>query len=213
MESILYIALFIPIFPAIVATFKWKLLIGYQRLFTVMLWIIILISLCGELWSIITRKSNLPFFHLYILIEYIFLVNILKHILQKEIKKSVWQILLIGFSVIWIFNISIGNGWWNFPDYIHALEAFIIIILIVIWFKKILREKTLANPEKTFEFWICAALLFFFSGNFLLFIFSEFLMTIDMVAYKAIWKVHLALNILLYLMYSIALLWVKKTIK
>ena len=213
MESILYIALFIPLLPAIVATFKWKLLINYQRLFTMMLWSILLISLCGELWSIVTRKSNLPFFHLYILIEYIFLINILKYILQKEIKQHVWQTLLIGFSVIWVFNISIGKGWWSFPDYIHALEALIIVTLIVIWFKKILREKILANPEKTFEFWICTALLFFSSGNFLLFVFSEFLMTIDLVAYEALWKVHLALNILLYLMYTVALLWVKRIVK
>ncbi|MBL4604829.1 MAG: hypothetical protein JKY02_03955 [Flavobacteriaceae bacterium] len=123
------------------------------------------------------------------------------------------MIFNLGFLLIWIVNAFIGEGLWGFPDYIHALEAVVVLFLVLRWFLKMLQEKTISNPEKTFEFWICAGLLVFFSGNFLLFIFSKSLLTIEMASYDAIWKVHCILIILLYLIYMVALLWVKKTIK
>lgn len=178
-----------------------------------MLWFIIVISLSGELWVHTLGKSNMLFYHIYILIEYLFLLNIFRLLFNEYLSAKMWQILAIGFTLIWIGNISIHKGWSVFPDYIHTLEAIIILVLVTLWFHKMLKEKTILNPEKTFEFWICTGLLFFFSGNFLLFIFSNFLMTIDMTFYEAIWKVHIILNLMLYSMYSIAILWVKKTIK
>lgn len=192
---------------------KWRLLNKSQRWFTVMLWFIIVISLSGELWVHTLGKSNMLFYHIYILIEYLFLLNIFRLFFNEYLSTKTWQILAIGFTLIWIGNISIDKGWSAFPDYIHTLEAIIILVLVTLWFHKMLKEKTILNPEKTFEFWICTGLLFFFSGNFLLFVFSNFLMTIDMTSYEPIWKIHIVLNLMLYSMYSIAILWVKKTIR
>lgn len=115
--------------------------------------------------------------------------------------------------IIWIVNVLIGEGWWGYPDYIHALEAVLILVIVLWWLLKMLKEKIISQPERTFEFWLCAGLLVFFSGNFLLFVFSNFLLTTDTEVYMAIWKVHSALIISLYLIYTIALLWVKRTTK
>ena len=184
-----------------------------QRWFTIMLWAIVIISLSGEAWQILTVKNNLPFFHTYILIEYLLLIQVFKNIFRESVKKRIWWLLSLGFVLIWVFNVTIGEGWWVFPDYIHILEAIIILIFISIWFLKMLREKEISNPEQTFEFWMCTGLLVFFSGNFLLFVFTNFLLKTDMAVYEAIWKVHCILIILLYILYTVALLWVKKTIK
>jgi len=214
LETILYIALCIPLVPAILASFKWKYLTETQRWFSIMLWGIVIISFFGELWLRTSHDSNLPFFHVYILMEYVFLLNIFRTMFKESVKDFIWLILVIGFSLIWTINIFTGVGWWAFPDYIHVLEAIIIIGLVISWFSKMLNEKIISRPERTFEFWICAGLLLFFSGNFLLFIFSKFIiLTIETAAYEAIWKIHCILIILLYLLYTLALLWVKKPIK
>lgn len=185
----------------------------HQRWFAVLLWFIIIVSFSGRLWTIQTQESNLPFFYIYILIEYLILLQIFRILFQRRIKDSIHLFLTIGFLCIWLINVCTGKGWWTFPDYIHALEAIIIIVLAILWFIKMLKEKTISQPYKTFEFWLCAGLLVFFSGNFLLFVFPKFILNAGNEVFLAIWKVNNILNILLYSIYTIALLWVKKTIK
>jgi len=211
--ELFYIALYIPLIPAIIAIFKWSKMNMSQKIFVGLLWFIVVISFSGRAWALITSSNNLPFFYTYILGELIMLLLIFRLMFNTGIRDRYWATLLVGFSLIWLINVSIGQGWWAFPDYIRALEATIVLIIIILWFLKMLREKIILQPYKTFEFWLCAGLLIFFSGNFLLFVFPKYILTAGEEVFEAIWKVNAILNILLYLMYTIALLWVKKTVK
>ncbi len=206
-------ALLIPLLPAIVAGFKWKWMDNPQRYFSVMLWCIVLISFSGEAWVRTTGESNLPFFHVYILVEYLLLMQVFRLLFAGAVGKRFWAVLAIGFAVVWVINILAGEGWWGFPDYIRALEAIIILVVVSLWFRKMLREKKVLQPERTFPFWMFAGLLLFFSGNFLLFIFPKFLINTGKEVFEAIWIVNAILNILLYTLYTIALLWVRRTVK
>ena len=40
-----------------------------------------------------------------------------------------------------------------------------ILALVVKWFLKMLAEKVIASPIRTFEFWMCAGVLIYFVGN------------------------------------------------
>ena len=213
METLIYIALLIPAIPAILAAFKWSFLSDAQRWFAYLLWMIVGVSFSGEIWNILTKESNLPFYHVYILLEYLILLQVFRCLFKGHIRPAIWNTLSIGFLFIWLGNVLFVEGIWGFPDYIHALEAVVILMVVFKWFSVMLKEKATLHPETTFEFWFFAGLLLFFSGNFLLFLFSEFLLSIEQAAYDVIWKVHCILNILLYILYSIALLWVKKPIK
>ncbi|MEM7087198.1 MAG: hypothetical protein AAF489_13505 [Bacteroidota bacterium] len=191
--------------PAILSLFLWKYMNLGQRWFAILLWFVVAISFAGEIWLWLGGESNLPFFHVYILIECLFIIRIFAFLLNNALTSTARYILSFGFSGLWLVNVLVGEGWRNYPDYIHALEALIILTLVFKWFLKMLREKTITRPQKTFEFWLCTGLLVFFSGNFLLFLFSEFLLTIEMSAYYAIWKLHIILNLVLYLIYTLAL--------
>jgi hypothetical protein len=208
-----YIAFYIPLLPAFFSIIKWQSMNAHQKWFAVLLWFILIISFSGRVWNVITKESNMPFFYIYILIEYLILLQIFRILFQQGVKNFIHVSLAIGFSFIWLINVCTGKGWWTFPDYIHALEAIIIIILVILWFIKMLKEKIILQPYKTFEFWLCAGLLIFFSGNFLLFVFPKFILNAGNEVFLAIWKVNAVLNILLYSIYTIALLWVKKTVK
>ncbi len=207
------LAFYIPLLPAIFAVFKWRSMQVHHRWFAILLWAIVAISFSGRIYSEITKQNNMPFFHCYILVEYVFLLIVFRYMFGQSIKKMVWWILGIGYLIVWIFNVFAGEGWRGFPDYIHALEAVIIVTLVVKWFLNMLREKKVAKPEKTFEFWMCFGLLIALTGNFLLFLFPKFLIDAGKEVFKAIWTVNGILIILLYSAYTIALLWVKKIVK
>jgi len=207
-------ALYIPLLPAAVAIWKWRDLNKSQRWFAVLIWTIVVISLSGELYQTLTVESNnMPFFHTYILLEYLILIQVFRWMFMESISIKTWRALSVGFIIIWLFNVISGEGWWGFPDYIHALEAIILLALVIKWFLKMLREKKITQPQKTFEFWICAGLLLFFSGNFLMFLFPKFLIDTGKEVFEAIWPINCVLIILLYLIYTVALLWIKKTNK
>ncbi|MDC8002453.1 hypothetical protein POV27_00185 [Aureisphaera galaxeae] len=211
--GLVYTAFFITLVPAVLAAFKWRLMQEHQRWFSVLLWFIVVNSFAGWIWTLQTGRSNTPFFYVYILVEYLILLQVYRFMFSESIKKQIWVILAIGFSVIWLIDVFTGKGWWGFPDYIHALEAVILLVIVAKWFLKMLKEKTVLHPEKTFEFWLSAGLLLFFSGNFLLFAFPKLMLTAGKEVFEAIWKVNAILNILLYTIYTVALLWVKRTTK
>ncbi len=211
--ELFYIALCIPILPSILAMIKWSDMDRAQRWFAVLLWLIIVISFAGHIWTAVGYGNNLPFYYIYILVELIILLQIFKLMFGDSIQQRKWLILSLSFLMIWVVNVTYGEGWWVFPNKIRALEAIIIVTIIILWFLKMMRERVILFPYRTFEFWMCTGLLIFFSGNFLLFVFSNYVLNTELEVFMAIWKVNAILNILLYLIYCIALLWVKKTVK
>jgi len=210
---ILELAFYIPVLPATVALWKYPSMREHQKWFAWLLWSIILISFSGDIWLRTTNQNNMPFFHIYILVEYLLLLRIFHLMLEGKYKPWISSVLASGFTLIWLINVLIGEGWWGFPDYIHALEALVILGLVFSWFVKMLKERKILHPERTFEFWMCSGLLIYFTGSFLLFLFPKFLIEAGPEIFATIWKVTSILIILLYLLYTIALLWVKKTIK
>jgi hypothetical protein len=212
-DFIVELAFYIPLLPAALAVFKWRSMHIHQRWFAILLWAIVAISFSSRIYTEMTNQNNMPFFHCYILVEYLLLLLVFRHMFNRSIKDLVWWILAGGFSIVWLVNIFAGEGWWGFPDYIHALEAGVVLVIISIWFRKMLKEKIISKPEHTFEFWICAGLLIFFSGNLLLFIFPKFLLNARKEVFAAVWVMSSILIIILYTFYTIALLWVKKTVK
>lgn len=210
LDIIILLAFYIPLLPAVLAVFVWRYLQVHQRWFAVLLWATMAISFTSRIWILREDYNNMPFFHTYILVEFLLFLMVFRHMFKRSIKDYIWWSLAIGFLILWLINIFAGQGWWGFPDYIHAVEAIVILVLIISWFRKMLREKIVLKPERTFEFWICAGLGIFFSGNLLLFIFPKFLLNAGSEVFEVIWRLNSVLIILLYVTYTIALLWVKK---
>ena len=213
------IAFYIPLLPALLALVKWRSMNASQQWFSILLWLILIISFSGRIWTLETdlwtrKTNNMPFFHVYILVEYLMLLQIFRLFFKGSIKDRIWLLLAVGFTVFWLINVLVLEGWWAFPDYIHVLEVVVMLVIISVWFRKMLKEKVILKPERTFEFWVCAGLVIFFSGNLLLFIFPKFMLDSAWNGmFKAIWRLNSVLIILLYIIYTIALLWVKKKVK
>lgn len=213
MDFFFQLGVYIPLLPALLAFWKWKKLNVYQRWFGFMLGIVALISIAGRVWTLLGNENNLPFFHTYILIECLFLLFIFKSILSDSLPLNLFRLLILSFPIYWIYNVSYGEGLFNYPANSHAIEALIMMGLSVSWFAKVLKEKEIRSIQQTFEFWFATGVIIFYSSNFLFFLFSSFIVKQNHHVFKVIWGVHAILAILLYLIYTIAIRWAVKTPK
>lgn len=152
----------------------------------------------------------MPLFHLYILVETVVLIHIFRKLLRPFIISRMAYTLLISFIVLWIFNISFGDGISGYPTYILPVKAALLIILSISWFIKVQKERKVQHPERLFAFWLSTGVLIYFSGNMLQFTFSNYIFEQRKYVFVAIWDVHAILVILLYLIYTIALIWARK---
>ncbi len=152
----------------------------------------------------------MPFFHLYILVEGVVLMRVFASFLSPFISKKAIYASAAAFIVIWTINVLLYDGFKGYPTYILVVKGVILIILAVSWFVKVQREKKVQHPEKLFAFWLSTGVLLFFSGNMLLFIFSNFIFTQERHVFIALWGTHAILVILLYLIYTIAFIWARK---
>jgi len=207
------IAVYIPVLPALLAALVWRSLWGAPRKFAICLWAIALFSVSGEVWKMFGHDNNLPFFHTYILVEFLLLLLVYKQLLSTARKSFIWLTIGSAFALIWLLNVFFGEGFWEYPNYIHALEAILLIVFAVLWFLKILREKVEKKPAHTFGFWLSTGILMYYTCNLLLFFSSSFVGRQSPAVFDAVWGVHAILVILLHLTYSIAILWALKTPK
>ncbi|GAB5522899.1 MAG: hypothetical protein Roseis2KO_07710 [Roseivirga sp.] len=195
--------------PAVLGSLGWKHFSLDARLCCLLIWFIFLNGAIAFVWELV-YGPNMPFFHLYILVEGVLLMRIFASLLNPFIARKAVYAAAVIFVIIWTINVLFFDGITGYPTYILAIKGITLIILAVSWFAKVLREKKILHPEKLFAFWLSTGVLIFFSGNMLLFIFSNFIFTSQRHVYLAIWGTHAILVILLYILYTIAFIWARK---
>lgn len=174
-----------------------------------MIWFIFINGILAYVGELVF-KTNMPLFHLYILVEAIILMKVFAVLLHPFISSRIVHVAIVSFILLWAFNIFFGDGIMGYPTYILAIEGPMLIILAVGWFVKVQREKKVQHPERLFAFWLSTGVLIFFSGNMLLFTYSNFIFAQRQHVFIAIWDTHAILVILLYLIYTIAIIWARK---
>lgn len=214
MSIFFHIACFAPLVPLLVGLLQpGANMKPHHKWFLVLMAFISLFSITGWVFAYLLIKNNLPFFHIYILIEFLFLWRIFFKILEWNIRSPLSIVISGSFVSFWVINVIWIDGLTTYPTIIHGVEAILLLILAISFFMKLLREKKVARPARTFSFWLSTGVIMFFSSNFLLFVFSGLIANIQREAFMAIWNVHAILTILLYLLYTLAFLWIPKTTK
>ena len=199
----------IPLIPALVGARNWKYCNTEVKVFIVLTWFILINGIAAYAVEKLIG-SNMPLFHLYILVETVVLIHVYKKLLHPFIHTRVHNTLSIAFILLWLFNIILGDGINGYPAYMLPVMAVLLIVLSICWFVKVQREKRVQHPEKLFAFWLSTGVLIYFSGNMLQFTFSNYIFVQRKYVFVAIWDVHAILVILLYLIYTIALIWARK---
>jgi hypothetical protein len=154
------------------------------------------------------KVSNLFLWPIYITVEFGLLLWMYSLVLDQK-----WLTTAKGWSVC-IFTIIVlvrelgqsGQSVW-IDNAGRSIESVIVILLALAYFYKVFQELKVQNLLLEPFFWVSAGLLLFFSGNFLIFVFMNFILLYSKNLNAQIWVIHALMNYMLYITYAIAL-WV-----
>ena len=199
------IGVFIVLLPVLVAYLKKTQLSKAQRLLALMLGIVAANQLVAFALRKFVGTTNLPLYHFYTLIESVLLLMVLQFRLKALLNPRFFTTLAILLGGFTIGNAIFIQGLFTLPTYSRTAEASVMVLLTGVYFYQVTSEMKIRQLERSFWFWLNSGLMVYFAGNLLLFIFSNILAQ-DEVLHYALWSIHAFFNIMLYIVYSIALL-------
>jgi len=194
------------ILPLLVGSFKMK---GFtyqhdQRL----LFLFGIVCLFFEVLSYFTYMigNNLYLLHFYTIIEFSMIASIFS---TTILSKRTTIYLIVGFVSFALLNGFFIEGLNHYNANVRAIECITLIFLSLLFFYQTLNNNKARRLEHLPMFWISVAVLLYFSGNFLVFLISEYALVSERMSFT-IWGIHALINIIKNILFAIAL-WVQPT--
>ncbi|SDG36723.1 hypothetical protein SAMN04487996_1183 [Dyadobacter soli] len=154
------------------------------------------------------KVSNLFLWPIYITVEFALLTWMYSLVLDQKWLTTVRGWMLAAFTAIVLVRELGQQGQSVWIDNAgRSIESVVVILLALSYFYKVFQELKVQNLLVEPFFWVSAGLLLFFSGNFLIFIFMNFILLYSKNLNDQIWVIHSLMNYMLYITYAIAL-WV-----
>jgi hypothetical protein len=184
--------------PFILAIVLFKRFTAAYRVLSIHIFIACAVELASYLMSLY-RQPNLFLLHIYTLTEFLLLYLFYEIYFNRFYPVWPLRITAAAFLVFSVINSLFIQPVTGFNSYARAAEAFIMTVLSLLCFYKLAQEH---KPAVT---WINTGLLLYFSGSFLLFIVSNYILSYSSKLNYHIWAVHAFLSLLLYLLITIGL--------
>lgn len=144
--------------------------------------------------------TNLPLFHVYTLVEFILLTEFYKHILP--FRKTI-LIVQLCFFLACVINSAFIQSIYQFNSYTLTLEALVIMLFAVNYFAKLFAD---SNDQKILEmpsFWFNTGLFLYFSGSYMLYNFSNYVLVQSKHSFVVVWNTRAAFLLLMYLLFTL----------
>lgn len=148
--------------------------------------------------------NNLPLLHLYTAIELLLLTSFYTYLLAPYLNK--WsKIIMISFIALATFNAMWLQSIFSFNTYARSLEALLIISYSLIFFFKEIKDPSGQSLFRKPTFWVNGGFLLYFSGNLILFLGSNSILSFGTTFNEVVWALHAVFYIFLYLFISTGL--------
>ncbi|MBC6994606.1 hypothetical protein QWY85_07415 [Neolewinella lacunae] len=148
-------------------------------------------------------STNLPALHVYTALQTILLLLVFRGHLSAMINPWAPVVLMVLFGVFAAVNAAYIDGLYNFNPHARALQSIILLLVAISYLFRLLRDRALRRLTEESLFWVSAALILYFSGNFLIFMASEPLLNAPGLLI-GLYSIHSILNILANLLYTLA---------
>jgi hypothetical protein len=203
----IYLAFIVPAsvcIPLLAGSWRYRRLPGYARIVLAYLAIAGIVNVLASVMAA-KRVNNMPLLHIYTFIEFVLLALFYKAILEGKIKRVInW--LIAVFALVCVAYASFAGNIYAHNIIPRSLESFIIGSLAIIF---LFRQMNVPARHTETVHWINTGLLLYFSGSFLLFLFSEVLAR-DRAVNNIAWVMHATLVLLMYLLFAIAFIRTRK---
>ncbi len=188
--------------PLIIGLYKFKVLSFSAK---IIWWNLILTAIINTTAVIIAKvfhSNNLPLVHLFTVIETIMLIWFYKRLLEIKVSSKWYSILQIAFILICIANTVFFQNIHTYCSYTRSVESIICMLFALNYFAKI--ASTDIKALKDAGFYFNTGIFLYFSGAFMLFVFSNFLaVKLTKTDFLIIWNIHACLFVLMYIFFAI----------
>ena len=160
------------------------------------------------------HKSNHWVFNVATIFEFYFFSYFFACILNHSATKKLIQIFVLDYPLILIISFLTIQKWHTFHTYTYILGELYLVILCLLYFRELYTNNDFKKLSTSPEFWIVTGLLIFTVGNIPYMILFNYLNT-HYIIVSNFFKDYIltALNIVMYTMFSIGLLWSTRTQK
>jgi hypothetical protein len=201
----LFIYFLIPCILAGITVYFQKNTPLYLKLFPVLLIIMLLVEIAGQ-WVVREFGSNVTLYNFYTAFELTFFLFLLREMMQGKMVKLIILILLLLYPLFCLINIIFVQGINKWHSNSYVIGNLLIVGLSMYYFFELFKRpkamKLIAEPA----FWICSGLLFFYSCSFPFLGLVNFLTYAPDVIKRNFSTILTLLNILQFILYTIAFL-------
>lgn len=195
MSNILfYITLFIGIVPFGILVYK-KRILAFEYPVVPFIWITAIATLYEYIGTLLLKINTVYWFSIYDFLQFIGLFYFFFKLLPKKYRPllygfSVFFGVMYSFSLFYLFEILKSVA-------VNAIPTFLLVVTgCGLWFKDVFDKITIPNLWKNGTFYFISGFAIYYSGTFLLFLLSSFILNSELYFYDY-WFVNvLALLIL-----------------
>ncbi len=167
------------------------------------------VNLTATIVARVYHQNNLPLLHIFTVAEFFILLLYYQRLLFSGTVPVLFRIMPFIFFLLCIINAVFFQNVYTHNSYAHSLEALVVMLLAVNYFARLAAA---AEPQVTKlpDFWFNTGFFLYFSGSFILFVFSNFILRISKQQYLVLWDMHAAFVLLMYLLFTIGFTRCKK---
>ncbi len=177
-------------------------------------WYLIISALFTGISLLISRyyhENSMPVTHVFTLIELGLITFFYKTLFSADKKNSFYNYIILVFAVVCVINALYFQSIYTYNSYTKSIEAIICILFAMKYFAAIASGSSSTKIITSPDFYFNTGFFLYFSGAFMLFVFSNFIVTnLSLNNFLIIWTIHASLVLLMYLFFSTAFLLCKK---
>jgi hypothetical protein len=205
-------SIIVPLFvlvPIIIGLMKYKFLPKELKIICYVLIITALINTAATIVGRVFHTNNLPLAHLFTLVEGVMLIMFYEAVLKDETKHTFFLVVKLIFITFCLANAFFLQNIFTYNSYTKFIESVICILFTLNYFAKIavLEQSVKRMPL----FYFNAGIFLYFSGSFILFIFSNILLqNLPTSTLLIFWSMHSTMIWIMYCLFSIGFILCKK---
>ena len=200
----MYIGIFLPftiLFPVSAATAVYRRLLSAEKTAA---WYLLADGIANIVAVSLAKSgiNNMPVFHVYPVIEFLLLVLFFKQNLRGTLIDRYAWLFIAGFIFFAVVDALFIQSILHFNTYPRTLEALLLVGFALFFFYKRIDPAIAQKWSEEPSVWFVIAVLLYFSGALILFLFSGQL-TKNSQANKLAWGIHATLLLLLYILFTV----------
>jgi hypothetical protein len=207
MGVIVPLSILLPIFFGI---YQYKLLSAQAKYILLYLFVSGAINNTATVMAKVYHSNNLPLTHLLAVMEFIVLAMFYQRLLYKRKATLAFRLLPLVFFMACVVNALFFQSIFTFNSYSRSLGALIIMLMAINYFAKITAAQSDQKVTVLPDFWFNTAIFLYFSGAFMLFVFSNFILGESRNNFDIIWNIHAAIVLMMYILFTIGFIKCKK---